>query len=429
LENLGRTLSPYDAGEGVLAFGRDITDRKAAEAALQRSEERWRAMLDNAHDIVTILDPEGRMGYQSPALTRVTGFRPEELEGASAFDYMHPDDAPAVGAEFQRVLSAPGSVGHAEYRFRHKDGSWRLLEAFGRTLAPASAEQGLVANVRDITERRAAERAVQESEEHFRRLIENTSDLVTFADADGTVRYHSPSLTALLGYPPGSHVGRSSFDIIHRDDVARTRAVFDGLVAHPGTTGVLVYRLRHVDGTWRTVESIARTIHPESAADGVVINSRDVTERQAAEAALARAKEEAERANRAKSEFLSRMSHELRTPMNSILGFGQLLARADLPGQHARSVQHIVKAGRHLLHLINEVLEIARIEAGRENFSLEPVALAPVLHEALGLVRPLAQQHGVALAGNGHGDDGARGPTTRSCTPTGSGSCRCCSTS
>jgi PAS domain S-box-containing protein len=410
IENRGRTYSPTGPEEGIIAFGRDVTDRKAAEEALERSNARWRAMIENAHDIVTILDPEGRMGYQSPALTRVTGFRPEELEGASAFDYMHPDDAPAVGAEFQRVLSAPGSVGHAEYRFRHKDGSWRLLEAFGRTLAPASAEQGLVANIRDITERRAAERAVQESEEHFRRLIENTSDLVTFADADGTVRYHSPSLTALLGYPPGSHVGRSSFDIIHRDDVARTRAVFEGLVAHPGTTGVLVYRLRHVDGTWRTVESIARTIHPESAADGVVINSRDVTERQAAEAALARAKEEAERANRAKSEFLSRMSHELRTPMNSILGFGQLLGRADLPGQHARSVQHIVKAGRHLLHLINEVLEIARIEAGRENFSLEPVALAPVLHEALGLVRPLAQQHGVALAGNGHGDDGAPWP-------------------
>jgi CheY-like chemotaxis protein len=91
------------------------------------------------------------------------------------------------------------------------------------------------------------------------------------------------------------------------------------------------------------------------------------------------------------------MSHELRTPMNSILGFAQLLARADLTSQHAKSVQHILKAGRHLLHLINEVLEIARIEAGRENFSLEPVALGPVLREAIGLVRPLAQQHSVSL--------------------------------
>jgi CheY-like chemotaxis protein len=133
-------------------------------------------------------------------------------------------------------------------------------------------------------------------------------------------------------------------------------------------------------------------------------NSRDITQQRAAESALRRAtaeaeqaREEAERANRAKSEFLSRMSHELRTPMNSILGFGQLLARADLSPQQGKSVQHILKAGRHLLHLINAVLEISRIEAGREHFSLEPVALAPALQEVIGLVRPLAQQGGVEL--------------------------------
>src|SRR5690606_20444336 len=155
------------------------------------------------------------------------------------------------------------------------------------------------------------------------------------------------------------------------------------------------FRIRHKDGSYRVFENLGRTLSPHSVAEGIVAFGRDVTERTLAEAALARAKEEAERANRAKSEFLSRMSHELRTPMNSVLGFGQLLARGDLPATQAKSVQHILKAGRHLLHLINEVLEIARIEAGRENFSLEPVALAPVLQEALGLMRPVAQQHAV----------------------------------
>ncbi|HEV2736142.1 MAG TPA: ATP-binding protein, partial [Longimicrobiaceae bacterium] len=118
----------------------------------------------------------------------------------------------------------------------------------------------------------------------------------------------------------------------------------------------------------------------------------DVTERNRAEEALRGATADAERANRAKSEFLSRMSHELRTPLNSILGFAQVLDRAGMAPEHRKSVQHILKAGRHLLHLINEVLEIARIEAGRQSLSLEPVRIGGVLTEAVGLVRPLAEQ-------------------------------------
>jgi PAS domain S-box-containing protein len=283
-----------------------------------------------------------------------------------------------------RVLRADGIV-------RHLHGRGSVLEN------PDGSIAGMVGSAQDVTERKEAERTLREREKHFRRLIENTSDLVTFVDADGTVRYQSPSIETLLGYSPGGRIGESTFDPVHAEDVAETRRVFAEIVDNPGVTRSAVYRLQRVDGSWRTVESIARTVRPDSASEGVVINTRDITERQQAEAALARAKEEAERANKAKSEFLSRMSHELRTPMNSILGFGQLLARAELTPQQIKSVQHILKAGRHLLHLINEVLEIARIEAGRENFSLEPVALASVLQEAFGLVRPLAQQWQVEL--------------------------------
>jgi PAS domain S-box-containing protein len=208
----------------------------------------------------------------------------------------------------------------------------------------------------------------------------------------------------IMGYRPESLLGMTPADIVHPDDAPEVMASVARICAAPGTTEVISYRARHADGSWRLIESVNRTLLADSAGAGIVGNSRDITQQRAAESALRRAtaeaeqaREDAERANRAKSEFLSRMSHELRTPMNSILGFGQLLARAELPPQHAKGVQHIVKAGRHLLHLINEVLEIARIEAGRESFSLEPVALGSVMQEALGLVRPLAQQHGVVL--------------------------------
>jgi PAS domain S-box-containing protein len=341
----------------------------------------------------------------------VLGYTPEEMEGRLAFDYMHEEDAPAVAAELGRLLTAPGSVGYAAYRFRHKDGTWRHLEAFGRTLSPTSPDQGVVANVRDITERREAERALRERDERFRRIIENTSDYVMMCDAEMRLTYVSPSGQRMLGWASEEMLGSQPESLIHPDDLELVTRDVREIFEHPGESRATTYRIRHKDGSYRVFDSVARTVSPHSADEGLVAFARDVTEQREAESALRRAtaeaeqaraeaerqRSEAERANRAKSEFLSRMSHELRTPMNSILGFAQLLARADLQPPHVKGVQHILKAGRHLLHLINEVLEIARIEAGRENFSLEPVALAPALQEALGLVRPVAQQHGVAL--------------------------------
>jgi PAS domain S-box-containing protein len=304
-----------------------------------------------------------------------------------------------------RVAMHPGETFTIQYRVRHRNGDWRVFENVARTLAPDSPDAGLVANCRDITERVDAERTLRERDEHYRRIIENTSDFVMIVDDTAAITYVGPSATRMLGYAPEEMMGTRPVDLVHPDDLSQVMQDFEWIATHPGEPYNSTFRIRHRDGSWRVFENIGRTLSPYSIAEGVVAFGRDITERKQAETALGRAKEEAERANRAKSEFLSRMSHELRTPMNSILGFAQLLARGELGAPQAKSVQHILKAGRHLLHLINEVLEISRIEAGRENFSLEPVALAPVLQEALGLVRPVAQQYGVALReGDAHGE-------------------------
>jgi signal transduction histidine kinase/response regulator RpfG family c-di-GMP phosphodiesterase len=139
---------------------------------------------------------------------------------------------------------------------------------------------------------------------------------------------------------------------------------------------------------------------------GGVAVVRDVTLAKSAESLLRQAKEEAERANRAKSEFLSRMSHELRTPLNAILGFAQLLAMADLAVQHQSNVQQILKGGYHLLGLINEVLDLARVEAGLLSLSPEPVQIKDAVKEALDLVRPIASLQNITLSADfsAHGD-------------------------
>ena len=139
---------------------------------------------------------------------------------------------------------------------------------------------------------------------------------------------------------------------------------------------------------------------------GGVAVAHDITASKRTQELLHRAKEEAERANRAKSEFLSRMSHELRTPLNSILGFAQLLELASLAADDQSSVEHILKGGHHLLKLINEILDVARIEAGRLSLSLESVHLPEVIRETLDLTRPLAQARANCLYLRRYPEDG-----------------------
>jgi PAS domain S-box-containing protein len=414
LEAIGRTLSPETGEGGVVANIRDVTERQLAEQALQEREEHFRRLIENAHDITCILDPLGAMTYQSPSFRRLLGWGRDEMAGRSAWEFIHPDDIARVVETMSAILAEPGTSRTVEYRFQHRDGGWRTVEAIGRTLLPDRADGGLVANIRDVTERQLAEQALQEREEHFRRLIENAHDITCILGTDGTMSYLSPSILRVLGYAPEELEGHNAFGFIHPDDAAGVGDAILSVLAQPGSTGFAEYRFRHADGSWRHLEAVGRMVIPDDPESGFVLNIRDVTERKQAEEALReatgaaeRARSEAERANLAKSEFLSRMSHELRTPMNSILGFGQVLARGELRVDQQKHVQHILKAGRHLLRLINEVLEIARIEAGRQSFSLEPVHVGTVMQEAVGIVRPLAEQHGIEVEeGPGTGRDG-----------------------
>jgi PAS domain S-box-containing protein len=399
-----RTIRDDSAEDGLVVNARDVTGRKAAEAALQASEEHYRRLIENASDVATVLDVRGCIVYQSPSITRVLGYTPEELVGESSFDFVHPDDTPASRALISAIVGQPGSTHQTEFRFRHRDGTYRVLETMGRTLREDSADDGIVVNSRDVTERKEAEAALHRSEEHFRTLIENATDLITILDPDGTIRYESSAITRLLGYTPEELVGRNPFDLIHPDDAALVAERLGELIATPGTSSSVVFRFLAKDGTWRHMEAVGRTINPATPLDGLVVNSRDISERRRAEEAVLAAKEEAERANLAKSEFLSRMSHELRTPMNSILGFAQVLARRELPADQARGVDHILRAGRHLLNLINEVLDISRIEANEQQLSLEPVRLDASVSETVSLIRPLAAQHGCEV------DDGGLPP-------------------
>ncbi len=244
-----------------------------------------------------------------------------------------------------------------------------------------------VANVLASTMDRARdEQALRKSEARNAAILQTALDPIITIDHDDLIVEFNPAAEKTFGYERASALGRP----------------FSALV--PNVLGVSAKNLgkrielpaRHADGTLITAE-LAVTQIPVDGPALFTAYLRDITQRKQAQEAMRAAKEEAERANNAKSEFLSRMSHELRTPLNAILGFGQLLQMQGLPPAQNDRVGHIVNAGRHLLDLINEVLDIARIEAGRVELSLEPVRVSDALTETLDLIRPLANERGVTL--------------------------------
>ena len=247
---------------------------------------------------------------------------------------------------------------------------------------------------RDITERQRAGAALRESEERFRHLVEQAGDAFFVCDLDGNIIDVNQAACESLGYRREELLGLPAGSVDPTFDPAvvlpRWRAW------KPGHAESLRSLHRRKDGATFPVEARVSVIHTDGRRY-ILALVRDVTARHHAETALQQAKEEAEQANRAKSEFLSRMSHELRTPLNAILGFGKILfGQVAEPTQKDCAAQ-VVNAGLHLLGLINEVLDIARIETGRVELSVEPIRVEDLVAETLDLIRPQAQERGITF--------------------------------
>jgi len=184
---------------------------------------------------------------------------------------------------------------------------------------------------------------------------------------------------------------------LHPDDIERVKTDINNAILLNESFNT-DHRVRVSDGTWRFINTRGKCIKDEDRKSNIIVGTCiDITERKIYENEISNAKADAERANTAKSEFLSRMSHELRTPMNSILGFAQLMEMGELSATQKEDVTHILKSGKLLLGLINEVLELSKIEAGKLSISLEPVQLKIIIRETIDVIRPIATLHSVTI--------------------------------
>jgi two-component system, sensor histidine kinase and response regulator len=379
----------------------DITDRKRAEEGLRQSEERFRTAFDHAAIGMSLVALDGRFLRVNPALCRLTGYSESELLDKTFQEITHPDDLAADLAQVDRLLAGEIRAFHMEKRYLRKDGEiiWiRLSSALVRDAQGAPLHS--IGQLEDITERKRAEEALRGSEARFRSLISNATDIITILDEHGVILYQSPPIERILEYRRGELLGHNAFDLVHPDDRAATWAVFERAAADPTFVPTVEFRFRHSDGSWRWLEATGTNLLLDPNVGGFVVNSRDITERKRANKELRVALEAAQAANHAKGLFLDMMSHELRTPLQAVLGYSEFLLEGSeglLTAEQREDIGYIHQAGGRMIALINQMLDLSRMEAGRLELATEPVDLVQVIEHVRQDVAPQAAAKSLSL--------------------------------
>jgi PAS domain S-box-containing protein len=393
------SLSPLRVGEKQLVSSaiRDVTLRR-------RAEQKFRALLEAAPDAMIIAGPDGRIVLVNAQAEKLFGYTRSEL----------------LGELVERLIPSRFQAAHVGYRTAYakdpktrnmgselqlfalrKDGSEVPVEI---SLSPIATEDGLLISsaIRDISERRKTEAAAKLASERLLSAVESFHGALSLYDAqDRMILCNSTSRALFAPAVQGPLLSTTYGDLV---DACLDSGLF-GAVEDPGIfkARLLEYH-RDPQGTFDLPLSNGRTLRLTSRRTlegGVISTAIDITDDVMREAELRKARAEAEAASSAKSEFLSSMSHELRTPMNAILGFAQLLQRdkrAPLTASQLEKLSYVLQGGEHLLRLIDDILDLSRIETGRVVVSTEPVGVNEVLDEVRQTLEPMAARAGITLS-------------------------------
>lgn len=368
---------------------------------------RIQAIIDNTSEGMIVIDRDGLIETFNIAAENIFGYRKEEVLG---------HDVSVLLPENERSHHK-GYVRHSNlhsYRIinqardlwgRRKDGSLFAMEL---NVAPLDqrGERRFIGIFRDVTERRLAEEKVQHSEQRFRDFADSASDWIWETDSDLRLIFISERFFDLSGIEPKAILGKSRHEFAIEQSVGTglTRDEWDAhhadMLAHRQFRDFR-YGIKRPDGNDIYFSLNGKPVFDDNENFiGYRGTGTDITALTAASAELKKAKDEAESANRAKSEFLSSMSHELRTPLNAVLGFGQLLESDPsdpLTPSQKESITHILSSGEHLLGLINDVLDLAKIESGNIRMTLEPVDPVGIVHACLTMANTMGNPRDIQV--------------------------------
>lgn len=402
LSAFARTARPYsreDTGfmrslANVLAVA---IERSRGERRLRESESYLRTLIENSTDVIVVLDAQNRIRFVNGYGASLFGQSAEAIVGRAGTDFVHPQDLPIRDRSFAFARANFGVPARCELRLLAADGRWRVCEIVTRAIEQLGGEADLLVNLRDISERRAAEQA----QALLASIVTASDDAIMSFEINGSITSWNGGAERLYGHPAERMIGRGIEELLPADAVKDIRRRFARIAAGAPVDHYETRRTRS-DGT---AIDVAVTLSPirdaGGAVTGVATTVRDITERKREEEELRRARDAAVEATRLKTAFLANMSHEIRTPINIILGYGDLIGdylaeRGD--SSQAEYLEAIGRASRRLLRTINGILDYSRLESGNFQLDRKPLALAPLVTRQAEEARAAAAEKGLAIS-------------------------------
>ncbi|HVH68611.1 MAG TPA: PAS domain S-box protein [Gemmatimonadales bacterium] len=339
----------------ALDLRRARTDQARAEEARRQGEERFRALIEHGADAVALIAPDGTLLFASQSAERLLGFAPGELVGRASLERVHPDDIPRVQAALTESGASPGRPLALGFRWRHKDGAWRYIDAVAVNRLSEPAVGAIVVNFRDDTERRQAETALRESEERYRTLVEGVRDVIFALSPEGTITSLNPAFETITGWRREEWVGQPFERLVHPEDLPHALELL-GQVVRGELRPVSQFRVRTARGDHRMVEFSATPQLLEQRLIGILGIGRDVTERVQLEQQLRQAQ---------KMEAVGRLAggiaHDFNNILTAITGYADLLLDDLSPADPRRQdVAEVRKASERAAGLTRQLLAFSR---------------------------------------------------------------------